>query len=314
MSVQPVDIGIYIPQVAFGYEDYLERARWVEELGFHSLWLMDHLYTGGAPDIPSFEAWTLASALLASTTRLRVGHMVLCNNFRHPALLGKMATSLDVISQGRLILGLGSGSVASEHREAGLAWGSFAERSERLGESLEIVTRMFASPRTSFEGRHYQVRDLVNSPLPVQRPRPPILVGGGGDRTLELTARYADIWNCVTWDLGRLDEKIAGLHAACERIGRDPAGIRLSTEAVMAVAATDDEVPEVAALAERRFGGPGFGLHEAGLIGTPETIVARLRESVAKGVTLFVFFLHDRGSRRTLELIAERILPELRRG
>lgn len=313
MTTHPVEVGIYVPQLAMGWDDLLQRARWVEELGFHSFWLMDHLYPAGAADLPSFEAWTAATALLASTTRLRVGHMVLCNNFRHPALLGKMATSLDVISGGRLILGLGSGSVASEHHEGGFPWGGFAERSERLGESLEILTRMFAGHRTTFEGRHHQVRDLVNAPLPVQKPRPPILVGGGGARTLELTARYADIWNCVTYDLDKLDRRLAELHLACERVGRDPAEIRLSTEAVMAVAPDEASLPAVRSLAERRFGGPGFGLEAGGLVGTPDMVVERLLRDVDRGITLFVFFLHDRASRETLELIAEQVLPHLTR-
>src|SRR6185437_7200619 len=114
-------------------------------------WIYDHLYAPMLPGEPAFEGWTLATALLARTTTMRVGHLVLCNNFRHPALLGRMATTLDVISGGRLELGLGSGSYPPEHQEAGIPWGSFGERSERLGEALEILTRMFAGPRTTFE-------------------------------------------------------------------------------------------------------------------------------------------------------------------
>ncbi len=303
-----VEFGIYVPQLAFTWEQMLERARWVEELDFHSFWLMDHLYTPGGPSVPSFEAWTLASALLASTDRLRVGHMVLCNNFRNPALLGKMATTLDVISGGRLLLGIGSGSVESEHVDTGLPW---ANRTERLGESLEILTSMFANERTTFKGRHYTVRDLPNLPPPVQQPRPPILVGAAGPKTMELVARYADIWNCPTYALGELDKKIALLHEMCERVGRDPSSIRLSTEAVLTLVATEDEVPEALALSERRYGtGPGFGLHEGGFIGTPETIVRRIREWSEQGISLFVFFVYDRVTRETLELFRERVMPE----
>jgi alkanesulfonate monooxygenase SsuD/methylene tetrahydromethanopterin reductase-like flavin-dependent oxidoreductase (luciferase family) len=303
----PIEFGVYIPQVGFTWDQMLERARWVEELDFHSFWLMDHLYTPGAPAVPSFEAWTLASALLASTQRLRVGHMVLCNNFRHPALLGKMASSLDVISRGRLLLGIGSGSVEGEHHEAGLPW---PQRTERLGESLEILTSMFANERTHFEGRHYAVHDLPNLPPPVQQPRPPILVGAAGPRTMELVARHADIWNCPTYALGELEQKIALLRAACERVGRDPDSVRLSTEAVLTLVASEDEVPEALALSERRYGtGPGFGLHEGGFIGTPETIVRRIREWSEQGISLFVFFVYDRGERKTLELFRERVMP-----
>jgi alkanesulfonate monooxygenase SsuD/methylene tetrahydromethanopterin reductase-like flavin-dependent oxidoreductase (luciferase family) len=166
--------------------------------------MYDHLYAPGLPAQPSLEAWTLATALLARTSRLRVGHLVLCNNFRHPAVLAKMATTLDVISGGRLEFGISSGSVPDEHEQAGLPWGSPRERSERLGEALEIITRMFAmpattgpvtaGPTTTWAGKHYAVRDFPNLPPPVQQPRPPVHVGGAGPKlTLPLVARYADV-------------------------------------------------------------------------------------------------------------------------
>jgi alkanesulfonate monooxygenase SsuD/methylene tetrahydromethanopterin reductase-like flavin-dependent oxidoreductase (luciferase family) len=309
VAVNGVEFGILVPQVAYSYDEIVQRARWIEELGFHSMWLMDHLYPPGLPDVGSFEAWTLATALLTATTRLRVGHMVLCNNFRHPTLLAKMASTLDAISDGRLILGLGSGSFAEEHHRAGMRWAPFAERSARLGESLELVSAMFTNERTTYAGDHYAVDDLPNVPPPVQRPRPPILVGGSGDRTLDLVARHADYWNCPTYALDELDALVARLHAACARVGRDPAAVRISLEAVLALAPDEEVVPGARALAERRFGFPGYGLHALDLIGTPEVIVERLCALVARGVRLFVFFLHDRVQRATLELLADEVVP-----
>src|ERR1700752_2683235 len=129
-----LDIGVFVPQMAFSYEDVLHRALRCEELGIRSVWLYDHLYGPAAPSISSLEAWTTATAVLARTARLRVGHMVLCNQFRHPTVLAKMATTLDQISDGRLEIGMGSGSIADEHDRMGLPWGTFRERSERLGE------------------------------------------------------------------------------------------------------------------------------------------------------------------------------------
>src|SRR3954453_3040757 len=300
MTEQKVEVGIYLPQVGFSYDEILERAHWVEELGFHSLWLFDHVYFEGM-DLPTLEGWTLATALLAQTTRLRVGHLVLCANFRHPVLLGKMASTLDAISGGRLLLGLGSGSVEEEHQRAGFPWGSFAERTERLEETLTTVTQMFA-------GEH----GVPNLPAPAERP--PVIVGGGGARTLELVARHADWWNCPTYSLADLDDKIALLHAACARVGRDPATIRLSTESVLALASNEAQLPKVRELAERRFGADGWGLHASEHIGTPEMVVPRLLEAVGKGVTFFVFFLHDRVSRETLQLLAEQVVPHLNSG
>ncbi|MFL6240328.1 MAG: LLM class flavin-dependent oxidoreductase [Actinomycetes bacterium] len=299
MTDNRVEVGIYLPQIGFGYDEILERALWVEEFGFHSMWLFDHLYFEGM-DLPTFEGWTLATALLAQTSTLHVGHLVLCANFRHPVLLGKMASTLDAVSRGRLLLGVGSGSVEDEHRAGGLPWGSFAERTERLEGTLDVVTRMFA-------GTH----DVPNNPRTPTRP--PIVVGGGGARTLELVATYADWWNCPTYSLAELDEKIALLHKACAGVGRDPATIRLSTESVLALARTEAEVAEVTKLAERRFGGDAWGLHASEHIGTPDAVVPRLLEAVDKGVTFFVFFLHDRVSRSTLQLLAEEVVPRLNR-
>ncbi|MEX2256484.1 MAG: LLM class flavin-dependent oxidoreductase [Acidimicrobiia bacterium] len=307
-----VDFGIYVPQLAFGYDDILERARLCEELGISSLWLFDHLYGPELPDMPSFEAWTLATALLAQTSTLRVGHLVLCATFRHPALLAKMATTLDVISGGRLELGIGSGSYEPEHERAGIPWGSLASRSELLAETLEIVTRMFAAgtDHTTYEGERFQLHDMPNLPVPVQQPRPPIHVGGVGEkRTLPLVARYADVWNVPTYALTDVAAKRAVLDAECERIGRDPSEIATSLEAVMVLAPDDASLPEVLAKAERRYPGSGFGLHEGGFIGTAPAIVDRIGEYVDQGVASFVFFTWDRASEPTLRRFASDVIP-----
>jgi alkanesulfonate monooxygenase SsuD/methylene tetrahydromethanopterin reductase-like flavin-dependent oxidoreductase (luciferase family) len=304
--------GIYLPQVALGFGHMLDRALELERLGYDGLWLYDHLYAPGVPGQPSLEAWTLATALLARTSRLRVGHLVLCNSFRHPALLGKMATTLDVISGGRLDLGLGSGSVEQEHDEAGLPWGTARERSERLGEALEIITRMFGQPVTTWEGKHYAVRDLPNLPPPVQQPRPPIHVGGAGPKlTLPLVARYADVWNIPTYALDRLTELNQALDAECEKIGRDPASIQRSVEAVMVVA-PPDRLDDAMARARRHYGWPGYGLEEGGLTGTPRQVTDRIAELAEAGFSSFIFFTHDRASTQTLELFATEVMPHFK--
>ncbi len=314
MTVNPAraEIGVYLPQMGFSYADVLHRAQRCEELGIDSLWLYDHLYGPGAPDYPSLEAWTLATALLSRTERIHVGHMVLCNQFRHPAVLAKMATTLDQISGGRLQLGIGSGSIEDEHARVGMEWGTFAQRSARLGETLEILRQAFADERIDFAGTHFTVTDMPIKPGPVQQPRPPIVVGGVGEKyTLPLVARYADVWNVPTYALGELDHKIAVLRQLCDDIGRDPASIVLSIEAVMALAPDDGSLPGVKQLAEKRFGIPAFGLHEGGLIGTPPAIVDRLHELQAMGFGQIVLFTHDRGSDETLELLASAVIANL---
>jgi alkanesulfonate monooxygenase SsuD/methylene tetrahydromethanopterin reductase-like flavin-dependent oxidoreductase (luciferase family) len=310
--VTDLDIGVYVPQIGFTYPDVMHRALRCEQLGIRTLWLYDHLYGPGAPDVSSLEAWTLATAVLSRTERLRVGHMVLCNQFRHPAVLAKMATTLDQISGGRLEFGIGSGSIEDEHHRIGLEWGSFAQRSERLAEALEILSQAFAGNVINFAGTHYTVQNMPIIPGPVQQPRPPIIVGGAGEKyTMPLVARYADVWNVPTYALGELEHKVAVLRSICEDIGRDPETIVLSVEAVMALAPDDASLPKVRATAERRFGVPGFGLQEGGLIGTPKVIVDRLHELQALGFQQIVLFTHDRASDQTLELLASRVISEL---
>jgi alkanesulfonate monooxygenase SsuD/methylene tetrahydromethanopterin reductase-like flavin-dependent oxidoreductase (luciferase family) len=301
-----------VPQIGFTYQDVLHRALRCEELGIRTLWLYDHLYGPGAPDVSSLEAWTLATAVLSRTERLRVGHMVLCNQFRHPAVLAKMATTLDQVSTGRLELGIGSGSIEDEHHRTGLEWGTFAERSERLAEALEILSQAFAARVINFAGKHYTVQNMPIIPGPVQLPRPPIIVGGAGEKhTMPLVARYADVWNIPTYALGELEHKVSVLRSICEEIGRDPDTIVLSVEAVMALAPDDASLPKVRETTERRFGVLGLGLNEGGLIGTPQVIVDRLRELQALGFQQVVLLTHDRASDQTLELLASQVISKL---
>lgn len=307
-----LDIGVYVPQIAMSYADMLHRARRCEELGIDSLWLYDHLCGPGASQLDSMEAWTLATALLSNTEQLRIGHMVLCNQFRHPVLLAKMATTLDQISSGRLHLGIGSGSIESEHELGGFDWGDFADRSARLAETLEILHQAFDSGVVEHTGPHYTVRSIPIKPGAVQQPRPPIVVGGVGERyTLPLVARYADVWNVPTYALGEIERKWSVLRSICADIGRDPSTIVMSVEAVMALAPDDSALSDTRTLAEKRFGGPGFGLHEGGLVGTPSMVVERLGQLRDLGCGQVVLFTHDRASDTTLELLAVEVIPKL---
>jgi alkanesulfonate monooxygenase SsuD/methylene tetrahydromethanopterin reductase-like flavin-dependent oxidoreductase (luciferase family) len=298
-----VDFGIYLPQLAYGPDQILHRAQLCEELGFTSLWLMDHLYPPELPAVPSLEGWTLATWLLARTERLRIGHLVLSNTFRHPVVLGKMATSLDVLSGGRLDLGLGSGSYGPEHAVAGIPFPSLGDRSAELDASLAIVRAMFAG-----EG------SVPNLPPPVQsvggRPGPPIHIGGANERhTLPIVARHADVWNCPASALGVYDQKWAVLEDLCREEGRDPAELRVSQQAVLVLTATDAAVADATAVAERRYGGPGWGLHSGGFIGTPDQVVRVIQRQVDRGVSLFIFATWDRAAPDTLRLLADEVLP-----
>ncbi|MGE0307851.1 MAG: LLM class flavin-dependent oxidoreductase, partial [Acidimicrobiia bacterium] len=278
-SRDDVTFGVYLPQLAFDYSAMLDRALTIEALGIDQLWLFDHLYGPGLPGVDALEGWTLATALLARTERLRVGHLVLCTNFRHPGLTAKMIAAADLISSGRLEVGLGSGSYEQEHHEAGLPWGSFAERSERLAESLQIITQMLDTGMGNFTGKHFTVKDLPCLPRPYvngDRTRPRIHIGGFGPRhTMPLVARFADVWNLPTYATTRAVETAARLDELCAEIGRDRASIRRSQQAVLVLVESESEIAAATEMAERRYKGPGFSVREGGYIGTPDMIVNR---------------------------------------
>jgi alkanesulfonate monooxygenase SsuD/methylene tetrahydromethanopterin reductase-like flavin-dependent oxidoreductase (luciferase family)/ribosomal protein S18 acetylase RimI-like enzyme len=304
----PIDVGVYLPQVGYAWDELADRVRLCDREGIGSVWFMDHLYPPGMPAVPSFEAWTTATALAAATERIRLGHLVLANGFRHPALLAKMAVTLDHASGGRLDLGLGSGSYPPEYRQFGIEFSAGRERAARLDEALEVVKLLFTRDAPSFAGRHYRLEAAPSLPRPVQSPHPPIHLGGAGERrTLPLAARHADVWNCPTHALAELPRKLDVLRAECARIGRDPASLRVTEEAVLALVARADQVADARALALRRFPGPGWGVEAGGWCGTPDTILRRVEERVRLGVTGFVFFLHDRAAPETVRLLAREV-------
>jgi F420-dependent oxidoreductase-like protein len=310
-----VEFGVFLPQLRFAFSDIRDRTQAADRLGYDSVWFMDHFYTAGMPQVESFEAWTTASALAPLTQRIRLGHMVLCNAFRHPGLLAKMVASLDVISEGRLDLGLGTGSVTEEFKRFGIPVLSFRERTEQLDEAVQILKSLFVEEETTFNGKYYQLSCAPSRPKPAQKPYPPIMIGGGGEKfTLPLAARHADIWNCPTYFLGQLEQKIAVLREACARIGRDFSSLRLSQQGVLVIGKNDRDVESALAVSKRRYPGTAWGLMEGGFIGTPDKIVKRIREQIALGISHFVFFFYDRAAIETLELFANEVMPAFRNG
>ncbi len=307
-----ISVGVYLPQVGFTWDELRARVVACDQDGIDAVWFMDHLYPPGLPAVPSFEAWTTAAALAAVTSRIRLGHLVLANGLRHPALLAKMAVTLDHASGGRLELGLGSGSVAQEFAQAGLPVPPARERAERLDEALHVLKRVFTEPTATWTGRHYALDALPSLPRPVQQPHPPITVGGAGVRwTLPVVARHADVWNCPTYALATLPATLAALHAACVEVGRDPRTLRVSEEAVLALVPRRADVDAARAAALRRFPGPGWGFEAGGYCGTPDDVVARIRARAALGVQGVIFVLADRAAPETIRLLAREVLPAL---
>jgi F420-dependent oxidoreductase-like protein len=210
------------------YEEMLRVWREADEIPIiEGAWLFDHFMPLGPDQTgPIFEGWTLLSAYAAQTKRIRVGIMVTGNTYRHPAVLANMGATVDVISGGRLDFGIGAGWFEFEHNAFGIPLYSPGERIRRLGEACEVILRMWTERAASFDGKYYHLQNAYCEPKPVQKPHPPIVIGGGGEQlTLRVVARYADIWNMAGGDVETFLHKNDVLNRHCQEIGRDPAEI-----------------------------------------------------------------------------------------
>jgi F420-dependent oxidoreductase-like protein len=215
---------------AAAWAQTIELARQAEDLGFESLWAFDHFHTVPEPtDEITFESFTVLAALAALTHRVRLGHMVVCTGFRNPAHTAKLASTLDVVSGGRFELGIGAGWKKDEWEAYGYGFPPIKERLDAFGDDLEVITRMLEPGRASYEGKHAHVRDAINVPKGIQKPRIPIIVGGNGERrTAGLAIRFADELNYVFLDPDEIAERMVEVRARCEQEGRDPATLRFS--------------------------------------------------------------------------------------
>jgi alkanesulfonate monooxygenase SsuD/methylene tetrahydromethanopterin reductase-like flavin-dependent oxidoreductase (luciferase family) len=285
--------GLFLPQVRLPFATLLERTLVAEASGFDTVWFMDHLWAAGAPELDVLEGWTTATAIAARTERIRIGHMVLCDPFRHPAVLAKMAVSLDHISGGRLDLGIGWGSIEEELRAFGFGPMRAADRSARLAESLEILQLLFTGEPVTYDGRFFQLDGARCHPTPLQDPLP-IHIGGGGERlTLPLVKRFAHWWNCPSYAVARIGELLPQVGDA-----------RVSVQHPVAIVKDESVRGDVEAIVQRRFRGWG------GIVsGTPAEVAAELSKEVAMGVERFVIQLWDFATPESIETFACEVMP-----
>jgi F420-dependent oxidoreductase-like protein len=248
-----IRLGFQIPNFSYGtgaenlFPTVIAQAREAEAAGYDSLFVMDHFYQLpmlGTPDQPMLEAYTALGALATATKRLQLGTLVTGNTYRNPTLLAKIITTLDVVSAGRAVLGLGAGWYELEHRQLGFEFGTFTDRFKRLEEALQILEPMLKGDRPTFSGDWYSAESAMAEPR--YRDRVPILIGGSGEKkTFGIAARYADHVNIIA-AFDELPRKVDALRARCEEIGRDPA--TLETSLMLTVVfdenAKPDQVPE----------------------------------------------------------------------
>jgi len=275
------------------WEQWTALAGAAERSGLDALFRSDHYASVfGIPGRVSLDAWTTLAGLAARTSRIRLGTLVSPITFRHPAVLANAAATVDRISDGRVEVGIGAGWNEGEHLAHGFAFPPLGERMAMLEEQVEIVHRLFTEESVTFGGSHYRFEDCTSSPRPVQKPRPPLIMGGAaGPRAAALAARFADEYNAF---LGAHPD-IAGIRGrlaeACERAGRDPATLTFSVMTPVCVGSDRAELLERARLIQRRLGDEDGDPEEllatrgAGwLTGTPAEAVARLQELAGLGV------------------------------
>jgi probable F420-dependent oxidoreductase len=274
---------------AHSYQEIREMALFAEQLGFDSIWLYDHLlYRPDKPPITIgiWECWTILSALAEATRRLELGTVVICNSLRNPAILAKMAHTLDEVSGGRFILGIGAGWNQAEYDAFGIP---FDHRVDRFEEALQIINPLLKTGHLDFVGKYYQARNCEIKPRGPRPKGPPLLVGSFGPRMLRLTAKYADMWNtCYLHQPHSLDEPLAKLHQACQEVGRNPG----SLEITVLVSLTYPELGEM----------PEF--EDEVLSGTKEEIAAAMQGYEARGVSHLMFHCTPY-NREVLERLAE---------
>ena len=284
-------VGISDPVEA--YETMTRVAQEADTLGFESIWLFDHFHTVPTPTQEvTFECWTSTAALARDTKRVRIGQLVTCNSYRNPALLAKMASTVDVLSKGRLDFGIGAGWYGNEYQAYGYDYPEAPERLRSLRDAVQVILKMWTENEAIFEGKYHQVHGAINQPKGVQKPHIPLLIGGGGEQvTLKLVAQYGDACNIGHLEPEELVRKFSILKKHCDDVGRDYNSIKRTVLYNCAIGETDAEAMAKTGYYVRNV--PAGQLRERALVGTPDAIRKRLVEIEQAGAQEVIIFMQD---------------------
>jgi F420-dependent oxidoreductase-like protein len=287
------------------FDSLLAVAQACERAGLDSVWMADHFMFPDKEqpekEVPVMECFSVLAAVAATTSRIRIGELVAGVPYRNPALFSKICATLDVISHGRSMVGLGAAWHQAEFEAYGWPFPPLSDRFKMLEEAVQIVDRMMTQRPATFSGKYYSVQNAYNDPLPVQKPRPPIMIGGSGERvTLRLVAQYADFSN-VGGDPGTVAHKFEVLRQHCATVGRQFDDITLCNHVGMLIARNEAD------LAVKKERHTDF----EGITGTPEVVVSRLREYAAAGSQYITFNLADSEDIDAIHLIGEAVLPHV---
>ena len=305
--------GVFLPFYAFKNEtkdssSLFNQIRDVvlesERLGYDSVWLDDHLMFENHSIL---ECWTTLSTLATATSKIRLGTMMLCNGFRNPAVLAKMAATLDVISNGRLEFGIGAGVQENEHLAYGLPFPKPHARISRLGEAVEIIKKILTEEKASYEGKYYRTSEAVCEPKPVQKPYPPITIGGSGEKlTLRVTAQHADRFDWGPLPLEVYKHKLEVLEGHCKAVGRDFREIEKSCwlGGQIFVASSQKEVDEKVRQLKPK-NGSAEDFKKSNFVATPDDCKQEIHRYASLGVTYFMLFFGDLPDLSSLRLFSE---------
>lgn len=282
-----------------------------EKLGFDSFWVMDHFHQiqmVGNQEEPMLEGWTAISVLASLTTKIKLGTLVTGNIYRHPSVLAKIGATLDVLSKGRLIMGIGAGWNELESRAYGIPFPSTRERLARLDEAIQVIRKMWTEEKTNFEGKYYRLENALCNPKPVQKPRPMILVGGSGEKYLLRTvAKYGDACN-IFGSPDTVAKTLAILREHCKAVGRDYDSI-LKTKLTRVVISEDEAMIKSATERMSKLMPSGASLKEAAVFGTPEQVREQVAELSDAGVQYLITSYSGPAELASLKLFGEKVLP-----
>jgi F420-dependent oxidoreductase-like protein len=301
-----------VPNPIDKFETMSACAKEAEHAGFDAVWVYDHFHTVPTPQLESvFECWTSIAALARDTRTIRLGQMVTCNSYRPPSLLAKMASCIDVMSHGRLILGIGAGWYQHEYEAYGYEYPETPERLRMLRESLQVISAMWTQEKAEFDGQYYKVRGAINEPKPVQKPHPPIWIGGGGEKvTLKLVAQYGDACN-VGGDIENVRHKLGVLREHCKSVGRDYDSI-LKTIEFYTILGEPREIDRVVRDTARRSGqDESFIRSWYPLQGDADQIARGMHEYAEAGIQYFIVNLPNAFEVGVISRFAEEVFPRV---
>ena len=303
--------GVTLPQIKRSWEEARAAALAFDSLGFDSVWVCDHVYGVPNPALPIFEAWSQLAAVAAITERVELGTLVTPPFFRNPGVFAKQLATIDHISGGRVIAGLGAGWFKPEFEAYGNPFPELGERMKALEETAQVLRLLWTEERVDFNGSFAKLKGAVCEPKPLRTP--PILIGGSGERVLMgIAARHGDIWNNMAVTQGELGAKIEALRRRCDEVGRDPATLRISQQCTIVIAETEDGARAALKKAHKVYGGHmGARLEEHGIWGHPERVVECIERHRALGCEMFVIEFFGRDTREPAQLFAEAVVPAL---